>query len=477
MPKVIKEDLDQLRSKLIVTLEKSEYEPKFNSELTRFRNRAQLKGFRKGKVPSSFVKKMYGESIMADLINNLTGESVEKYLETEKIEILGGPIPAEGQASLDLDHNEMKDYTFEFEIGRKPDFELEGLSKSDLIEWHDVELKEEWIDEEMKQLRSWAGERQPTGEVMAEGDMIEFSGVELQDGTPKEEGLNVKFKVLFNNLSDEAKTTLEGKKLGDIVRLDVFKLEKNASPKSVRKYILELDENDKREVNEIFELTVEEVTRITPGELTQEKFDQYFGPDKVHSEEEARAHFKTALKEYYNKQADNIFFKSALDYLYDKNDIRLPDTFLKRWLKVTGNKISEKEIERDYAYYAESLKRRLITRKIVEKFDLSVNEEEILNQLKSDLKRTIGGGMYYDDAFFENTAQMVYKEEKYKKMVDESADAVISDKIFHTVKDNIGIIEKPIKADDFTELVRATNEKFEEEKAANQRLFGADEEE
>src|SRR5690606_20596695 len=104
---------------------------------------------------------MYGESIMADLINNLTGESVEKYLETEKIEILGGPIPAEGQASLDLDHNEMKDYTFEFEIGRKPDFELEGLSKSDLIEWHDVELKEEWIDEEMKQLRSWAGERQP----------------------------------------------------------------------------------------------------------------------------------------------------------------------------------------------------------------------------------------------------------------------------------------------------------------------------
>jgi len=62
-------DKGQLSSELIIVLEKSDYLDKYKSELKKYKNKAHLKGFRKGKTPLSAIKKMYGQSVLADVIN------------------------------------------------------------------------------------------------------------------------------------------------------------------------------------------------------------------------------------------------------------------------------------------------------------------------------------------------------------------------------------------------------------------------
>ena len=54
-----------------------------------------MPGFRPGKVPVGVVKKMYGPSILVDEVNKMLGNKLYEYIETEKLEILGNPLPSE----------------------------------------------------------------------------------------------------------------------------------------------------------------------------------------------------------------------------------------------------------------------------------------------------------------------------------------------------------------------------------------------
>src|SRR5690606_10414418 len=104
-----KEDLNALLS---VTLEPSDYTPAFQKELNKLKNTAQIKGFRKGKVPSAMIQKMYGQSLLLDVVNNVLKEQIDTYLKEEKVDILGYPIPSEEQEMYDFNSSNLQTFTF-----------------------------------------------------------------------------------------------------------------------------------------------------------------------------------------------------------------------------------------------------------------------------------------------------------------------------------------------------------------------------
>jgi len=139
-----------LTATLSIHIEKEDYKDEFKKELKKYASKAELKGFRKGKTPIGVVKKMYGQSVLAQVINDKLQKSLTDYIESEKLELLGQPLPSEDQdGDIDFNPNDLQDYTFKYDIGLSPEFELQGLTDKDSYDIHDVQLTDEVVDEEI----------------------------------------------------------------------------------------------------------------------------------------------------------------------------------------------------------------------------------------------------------------------------------------------------------------------------------------
>ncbi len=118
--KITKEDIDALNSVVKIDITANDYQEKVDTQLHDYRKKANIPGFRKGHVPMSLVKKQYGKSVMIDEVNKLLQESLNKFLVEEKLDVLGNPLP-KMKENFSWDEDQ---FTFEFELGLAPDFEV-----------------------------------------------------------------------------------------------------------------------------------------------------------------------------------------------------------------------------------------------------------------------------------------------------------------------------------------------------------------
>ena len=153
MPKVVREDIDNLNATLTITIDKGDYQSKFESELGKYRKQAHMKGFRRGKTPLSVVKKMYGKAVLGEVINDMLQKELFDYLNEKKIDILGQPIPSKDQEQVDIDPKDMSNYEFKFDLGIAPDFEIKGLDKKNTFQKYVVDPKKKMIDTELENSR------------------------------------------------------------------------------------------------------------------------------------------------------------------------------------------------------------------------------------------------------------------------------------------------------------------------------------
>ena len=71
-------ELKDLKAVVTLTIEPADYQEEVNKQLKEVRHKAQMPGFRPGMVPAGLVKKMYGKGILADVLNKLVGENLNK---------------------------------------------------------------------------------------------------------------------------------------------------------------------------------------------------------------------------------------------------------------------------------------------------------------------------------------------------------------------------------------------------------------
>jgi trigger factor len=155
MATVTKESIGELHEKLTVKLEKTDYLPAFEKALKDYSKKANIPGFRKGMVPSGLIKKMYGPSVFTDEVLRSVDRELIKYLETSNLDIFAQPLPLETDIRQ-LDMNNPADYTFHFEVGMKPEFQLPDLGKAKTIKYN-VTVTEEMIDSEVTRLQNRYG--------------------------------------------------------------------------------------------------------------------------------------------------------------------------------------------------------------------------------------------------------------------------------------------------------------------------------
>ncbi len=453
MSKVVKEEIDKLNATLSITLEKTDYEQQFNEELAKYKKHAHMKGFRKGKTPMSVVKKMYGNAVLGDVINQQLQSELMKFINEAENNLLGYPISAKDQQQVDFDHKEMHDYTFKFDLGMAPEFELKGLDDDHEFTIYKVDVTEEMVDEDLQNARRHMGDRIDVEEDIQENDLIRLVVKELdEDKNVKENGITSDFSILAKDIADEElRQEILGKKAGDTLTLSLIGLEEHAGEKFVKDNYLR-DPDFEGDIPAQFEATIDHVSRIEPAEMNEEFFQQLFGDEEIKDETAAREKIKEETEKFFNRQSEALLFRELQDHLMEQNELPLPDEFLKRWLVTSNEELDEKEMTKEYPLFADNLRWTLIKSKLTRKYDIQITQEDIREVMKNRVKSYFANSPYgSEESIIETMADRLMQDQKQVEQVREE---VLSDKLFEAVTPDLNKVEKVVSHEEFNEIAQ-----------------------
>src|SRR3977135_781815 len=156
MATVTRENVGLLTDKITVNIAKGDYIPSFEKALKNYGKQANIPGFRKGMVPAGLIRKMYGSSVFADEVLRTVEKELTSYMSNEKLEIFAQPLPLPENDARQIDMGKPDDYSFAFEVGLKPTFNLTDLGQARLTRYK-VEVTEAMIDEEVERLQTRNG--------------------------------------------------------------------------------------------------------------------------------------------------------------------------------------------------------------------------------------------------------------------------------------------------------------------------------
>lgn len=477
MPKVVREDIDALNSVITVTIEKEDYEPDFKKELNKIKDRGAIKGFRKGKTPLPFLKKMYGKSILSEIISDKLHKELNELMNTKELTFMGQPIPVQDQKPVNFDVNSEEPYSFQFELGKAPEFEVKGVDANTTYDYYKVEVPDEKVEERLLALRKHYGEQVEITDPIAENDMVYFSAVELDGDTPKADGWKTTFSVLVSRLAEgEAKQAILGKQKGDKVRFNIYELEDGTSREMVKKYLLnftQADIDEGTETGEMYEGTIEKVTNQAPAELTQDFYDKIFGPGEITNLEDAKARIAANLGGNQQGQADSLLYRELRHRLIELNrdSMPLPNDFIKRWLKVSQEQKADAFIN-DYDNFADDMRWTLIKSKLSNEYGIEVTEEDITQMAYNRVAGYFGG--YADPKYIEPIVKRMLED---PESLNGLAGDVQADKLFYKMKENIGLREVAISEEDLKAKYDAVMDEEEQRAKLKRGATASDEEE
>ncbi len=457
MPTIVRENHDNLNATITLSIPVADYQPEFKAQLNKYKNTAHMKGFRKGKTPFSVIRKMYGKGVLVDLINKTVGEELDKYIKEEKIDLLGHPIPAEGQKQYEFETKDLEDFEFKFDLGIAPEFEVKGLDGT-AFNYYNTQIPDSMVEGDLENARKQLGTQGSVDDEIQDEDIVKLQADELDGDTIKERGFANEFSVAYDGMTEAAKKIFKGKKKGDLVKFDIFNLEEGKDDAFVRKYFLDVNEDadETPEIGNMFQAVISDVTRATPAEMNQEFFDKYIGKDKVSSKEELMKELKGRTKMYYDRQADSFLFRDIKEHLEAENKLQLPEEFLKRWMVASGNLPEGKTADEEIGNLVDGLSWTLIRGKLAKRFEVTVDEAEIKQRLRMQMVQMFGG-QDFGELMNDYVDKMYQDEQQYHGAYTQ----VLSDKLFNAMKDVVTLNENDITTDELEKLITEENAKHQ----------------
>jgi trigger factor len=441
MSNVTRTDIDALNAVLTVSIPKETYLTKVKKEITKYSQKASMKGFRPGKTPPTLVRKMHGREFMMDVVNETIQKELNDYMIAEKIEMLGQPIMSDEQIKFQLDLNNPQDVTFKFDIGLTPQFELAGL---DGVKYdrYAINIDEKTIDTEIDGVRKRLSKEDEVSGIVKEGDLLTLEIKEIGGTLEKDLMLSIDW------LTDDMKSVFLTQSKGDNLDINIFQLEKDTTKEYVRKYFLGIEETDDRAINETFHATIKTIKRKVEGELTEENLEKSFGPG-IKTEEAARAEIRKGIAGNFESQSDALLLRDLQEGLIAANQFPLPDAFMKRWLKMQNEKMQDDILETEYPFFADNLRWTLIRSKIVKSSEIKVDENDMREYYANKI-RGYFGGMPVDDAMVQSLVDRVYDNEK---QWEELYEDVLTERIFDAMKSRVALAEKPVSNTEFQDIM------------------------
>lgn len=427
-----------------ITLSEGDYQPRVEEKVKEYAKKANIKGFRNGKVPTGVIKRMYGKSLMVDEINNLLSSKLTEYIKEQNLKILGEPLPNHDKASQ-IDWETQKDFDFEYEIGMVDDFTYDFSSKVK-VKSYPIEIDQKMIDTTITDLKKRFGKVSypETSEI---GDIL---AGELTSEDPEFKLEQVRIET--DKVEKKAQGQFTGVKKDESVTFDVSKLFNKAESLAE---LLNIPEDQAKKEKGSYTLKISTVSRVEPAELNIELFDRVFGKDAVKDEAEFTAKVKETIGENYNRESAHFLEHSIEDYYVENTKINLPEGFLKSWLKNTGGEqITDDILEKEFGAYVRSLKWDLVKNKIAEDHKIKVETEDVRAKAKEMIVAQFGGAAFADqlgdkmDGIVDN-----YLSNENGQNFTKLYTQLRSEKILSLLKETITVVEKKVSVDEFKKII------------------------
>lgn len=435
---VTKNQIDDLNIELTIAISAEDYAEKEKKRLSAYRKNADFKGFRKGMVPASIVKKLYGDQALYEAINSVIGEQLDKFIKDNNLNILGEPLPSESQKE-----NEWKsgnDFEFKFDLGLSPAIDIE-LGKDDKFTRHKIEVSPKAVaDTKAEMLRQYGSLQE--GEAAGEEDYVI---ADFRQGDKASEGAY----VAVSKVEGDAKAKFVGAKSGDTFDVNVNEAFVNETDRSS---MLKVSKDELAALDPVWNVTVVNVKTFVPAEENQETYDKIFGEGVVKTAEEFEAKVTERIQNSYNQESDYKLSQDIQAYLVKKADVKLPEAFLKRWLYENNKeKFTMEQVEKDFDAFLKDFRWQLVRESLMKKFDLKIDDKDMLDAAKgfAAYQYAMYGMPNVPEQLLSEAAVELLKDERRHRNLVESVE---SEKVISAVKEVITISNRKITEEKFRAL-------------------------
>lgn len=433
---------DKVNAVITAVIEPADYADQYNKAIKAAKKKISMPGFRPGMVPTGLIKKQYGTSILAEEINKMLGESLYNYIQENKIEMLGEPMPTEDNNIAIVDG---ETFTFKFEIAVAPEFDI-TLSKDDTLPYYNVEVSDEMVNNQVQMYRQRGGGYEKVDSYQ-DNDMIKGTITELNAENPVSAEDAVMLPKYFKN--EDQKALFADAKPNDIITFNPSVAYDNNEAELTS--LLKVEKADALNHTGDFTIQITEITRFVEGPLNQELFDTVYPGGEVKSEDDFRARIKESISEQFKKDSDYKFLLDVRKYASEKvGKLEFPEDKLKRIMLANVNG-DQTKVDENFEKSLEELTWHLIKEQLVAKNEIKVDDEDVKNMAKEVTRMQFAqyGMMNIPDEYLEGSVtEMLKKRETVNNLIDRSIEL----KLGVALKEQVTLAEEAISAENFNKM-------------------------
>jgi len=428
-------EIDSLSSVITIKLDKKDFSQKVDEVLKKYRKSANIPGFRKGFVPMGLIKKQYQTAVTVEEVNKILQQELNSFLNKEKIDILGNPLPI---VKEDLDWKSDK-LEFDFEVGLSPKFKI-NLSSVKKVNHLKIIADQKMINDQINNIRK------QYGKIVSKNNIKETYEI------------TASFNSEVNSIDSKTNFTIsdiKGKKNKDLIQnLKVgdkssFKIKDLFNDPVKAKQVFGINDEELSKLKGDVIIEINEVNERILSELNQELFDKIYKPNSVKSEKEMRSKIAEGIEKQFSQQSDQKLLNDITEFLIENTKIKLPKKFLTKWIQSSGkDKLTIEEAEKEYNKSEKGIKYQLIEGKIISENNLQVNFDEIKefsrNMIISQMNQ-YGQPIPADDEINKIITRILSNKDEVKRLQDQ----ITSQKILKYYMDNAPFKTKKVNLENF----------------------------
>ncbi|MBP5205391.1 MAG: hypothetical protein J6Z44_01225 [Bacteroidales bacterium] len=447
---------------VVIEINKEDYAANVEAALKRQRRNANVPGFRPGNAPMGIIKKMYEKSVIANEVDKLVTENLDKFYKDNNVKYIFEPLPVDGKSKIDFENPDGFVFAFEYALAPEVNIAFDKLpAVVDFTLTPAAEDRESYI----KQLRTRHGNYiQP--ETVAEGDSVSAKYGDNQEG----------FFFVYD-LTEEGQKAIIGKKKDETVTLSLRKAFANVSNLS---RFLKKTEKDLEEGNDYtYDLTITHLGRMDLAELNEDFFKKAFPDGSVTSEKELNAAADKFVIDQYKPELDRQFMNDAIEMLLDNVNVELPDDFLKRYIKAVQKDMTDETLNEKFNDYKRSFQWQILENALVKDGDVEVKIDDVKGYFRQYFIDNYFGNFNLDDVK-ERLDELVNQAMTNKENVKSVYDLLYDKKLTELLRSKLKIEHKKGDFKAFVDMIASRHgaePKKEEKKSAKKSVKKEEKEE